>query len=470
MRGPRTADRRPRRPEASRHRGRSPSPPPQRLDRQRQLLRVESVEAAGPPVGVLGDERERTADPGDGLDLAPIVEVLLDGRHEPPPPSPGRARVGVPDPGDGHQAGVALAPPPGGDELAHEREHPPGEVGLLDRQVAHRLDQRQLGLPGGERLQPFAFLDALGSLLGPGRGDLEEAPAEESPEALRVRGELLGPGGRAGPEDLGPLGRLLRGGGPDRRRGGRGRLPVGGDPPVAVERPEGPDHERPDPAVGALGEPEEFLGPAEPGRAADEPEAEGPGRLVARLAEAIHGLGPERLGVDPIPLMLRRVVRQERPGHEPADVGVRALGHPDQVAGRRRPAGELPPGQPQRQVAERLAGLAEQRLDPVEGQELGRDLRAGVDRPVGLGQGDVGVMAADVSDREPGQRRVGLSRGVGHLPEPARAAEARARRGLGPGVAGEHLEEGGLGDDLDVRPGRVQLLPLDLLRPFLPCP
>ena len=161
--------------------------------------------------------------------------------------------------------------------------------------------------------------------------------------------------------------------------------------------------------------------------------------------------------------MLGRVVGQQGLGHEPAHVGVRALGQADQLLGRRRPAGELPAGQLQGEVAERLAGLPEERLDPLEVEELGGDLGAGIDRAVGLGQGDVGVVAADVLDGEPGQRGVGRPGRVGHLPEPLAAGERGVLRDL-LHLAGEHLQEGGLGDDLDVRPGGVQLLGLDLLR------
>ena len=47
--------------------------------------------------------------------------------------------------------------------------------------------------------------------------------------------------------------------------------------------------------------------------------------------------------------------------------------------------------------------------------------------------------------------------------QPASAASCETSCDL----AGEHLQEGGLGDDLDVRPGGVQLLGLDLLGALL---
>ncbi len=186
-------------------------------------------------------------------------------------------------------------------------------------------------------------------------------------------------------------------------------------------------------------------------------------RLVGRLAEAEDRRRGQRLGIDPVSAVLGRIVGQQGLGHELADVGVRVLGQQDQLVGRRRPSGQLPSGQLQRQVAERLAGLREQGLDPIEAEELGGDLGAGVDGPVGLGQGDVGMMAEDVLDGEPAERGVGRAGGDGHLPEPLGTGEGIALRCLRR-VAGEHLQERGLRDDPDVRAGRVELLALELLR------
>ena len=51
-------------------------------------------------------------------------------------------------------------------------------------------------------------------------------------------------------------------------------------------------------------------------------------------------------------------------------------------------------------------------------RKLGRDLGAGINRPVGLVQGDVGMVAAEVLDGELRQRRIGRAGRDGHLPEP----------------------------------------------------
>jgi len=121
--------------------------------------------------------------------------------------------------------------------------------------------------------------------------------------------------------------------------------------------------------------------------------------------------------------MFGRILGQEGVRHEPAHVGVGALRQADQVLRRGRPAGELPAGELQPKVAERLAALPEEGLDPLEVEEASGDLGAGIDRAIGLGQGDIGMMAADVLDGEPRQRGVGRPGRIRHLPEPLAAGE-----------------------------------------------
>jgi hypothetical protein len=69
---------------------------------------------------------------------------------------------------------------------------------------------------------------------------------------------------------------------------------------------------------------------------------------------------------------------------------MRTLGQEHQLIRRGRPASELPFGQVERQLAQRLAGLQEQGLGPLEGEKLGRDLGTGVDGSIRLRQGDMG--------------------------------------------------------------------------------
>src|SRR5262249_14863839 len=58
----------------------------------------------------------------------------------------------------------------------------------------------------------------------------------------------------------------------------------------------------------------------------------------------------------------------------------------------------------QGELAQWLARLVEQRLEALEGEEAGRDFRPGIDGPVGLLVGHVGVVAAQVAAGGAGPR------------------------------------------------------------------
>ena len=187
-------------------------------------------------------------------------------------------------------------------------------------------------------------------------------------------------------------------------------------------------------------------------------------RLVGRLAEAVDrrraSARPGRSGSGGAP------ARRRPAGPRPRTGARRRAGTShsrDQLVGRRRPAGELPAGQLQGEVAQRLAGLGEQRLDPLEGQELG-----GISAPGSTGRS---VSARAMSGwwrrmyltANCAERRVGRAGGDRPSPRAARSRPGWRRPRRACGSPASILQERRLGDDLDVRPGGVQLLGLDLL-------
>ena len=110
------------------------------------------------------------------------------------------------------------------------------------------------------------------------------------------------------------------------------------------------------------------------------PHAQCPRLLVVRLTEPVDRGRLQLAGVEAEAAVGRRVLGQERLRHEPAHVHERDLAHADELIDAGVPPGELPVGQFQRELAQRLATLAEERVDTVEAEERLRDLGPGMDR------------------------------------------------------------------------------------------
>ena len=158
--------------------------------------------------------------------------------------------------------------------------------------VAHHLDQRQLRLPRRHRLDAHLMPSGSSILLGFLPASLRAGGISNR---MRRKNSFIpsGPVGsfsglcgipspRLSPPCPPPSSRPRR---PSSRR--HVRASSRGDPPVAVERPERPDHERPDPAVGALRQAEQLLGQRSRGDRSMSCMPSARVRFVGRLAEAI---------------------------------------------------------------------------------------------------------------------------------------------------------------------------------------